>query len=216
MLIGLALEPVNRAPTASDVAVTTAEDTAAAVTLTGSDPDGDELTYAVVSSPAHGTLSGTAPNLTYTPAADYSGTDSFTYTVSDGAFTSSPATVSITVTPVNDAPTVDIVAAACLTDTAGRLSVTTTDVEGTSPTLSGSSSNTALVRNSDIVVTGSGATRTVTVSGIAGRSGTAVITLTANDGSASTTTTFTVRIGTNQADTLTGGSRGRRHHRRQR
>ncbi|MEO6412814.1 MAG: Ig-like domain-containing protein, partial [Pedococcus sp.] len=206
VLIGLALTPNNRAPSASDVSVTTPEDTAAAVTLEGTDPDGDALTYTVTSSPAHGTLSGTAPNLTYTPAGDYSGPDSFTYTVSDGTLTSAPATVSITVTAVNDAPTVAIVAASCFSDTAGQIGVTTSDVEGANPTVSGSSSNTALVRNSDIVVSGSGSNRTVTVSGVSGRSGTAVITLTASDGSASSTTTFTVRIGTNQADTLTGGA----------
>ena len=206
VLIGLALDTPNRAPVASDVSVTTPEDTAAAVTLDGTDPDGDALTYTVTSSPAHGTLSGTAPNLTYTPAGDYSGPDSFTYTVSDGTLTSAPATVSITVTPVNDAPTVAIVAASCLGDTAGQLSVTTSDVEGANPTVTGSSSNTALVRNSDIVVSGSGANRTVTVSGVSGRSGMAVITLTASDGSATSTTTFTVTIGTNHADTLTGGA----------
>jgi predicted extracellular nuclease len=206
VLIGLSLTKPNVAPTADDVQVTTAEDTAAPVTLSGSDANGDALTYSVASQPAHGTLSGTAPNLTYTPAGDYSGPDSFTYTVSDGTLTSAPATVSITVTAVNDAPTVAIVAASCLSDTAGQLSVTTSDVEGANPTVSGSSSNTALVRNSDIVVSGSGATRTVTVTGVSGRSGTAVITLTASDGSASSTTTFTVRIGTNQADTLTGGT----------
>ena len=52
----------------------------------------------------HGTLSGTAPPLTYTPAADYFGPDSFTFTVFDGQATSVPATVTITVTEVNDPP----------------------------------------------------------------------------------------------------------------
>ena len=70
---------------------------AAAMSSTG-------LTFAIASPPAHGTLSGTAPNLTYTPAQDYNGPDSFTFTVNDGSLTSAVATVSITVTPVNDAP----------------------------------------------------------------------------------------------------------------
>ncbi len=52
----------NRAPVATAQAVTTAEDAAVAVTLAGTDADGDALTYAVVTPPAHGTLSGTAPN----------------------------------------------------------------------------------------------------------------------------------------------------------
>ncbi|MEN3360305.1 MAG: hypothetical protein V7637_4287, partial [Mycobacteriales bacterium] len=74
------------------------------ITLTGSDVDGDALTYAVGAGPAHGTLSGTAPNLTYTPAAGYSGPDSFTFTTNDGQASSDPATVSITVTPVVTPP----------------------------------------------------------------------------------------------------------------
>jgi hypothetical protein len=45
-----------------------------------------------VTSPAHGTLSGTAPNVTYTPAANYNGSDSFTFKVNDGALDSTPAT----------------------------------------------------------------------------------------------------------------------------
>ena len=77
---------------------------ATAVTLTGSDPDSDPLTYNVATGPAHGALTGTAPNLTYTPAPDFNGGDSFTFTVNDGTVDSAPATVSITVTPVNDPP----------------------------------------------------------------------------------------------------------------
>ncbi len=50
--------------------------------------------------PTHGTLSGTAPNLTYTPAAGYVGADSFTFTDNNGSLTSSPATVSVTVNPL--------------------------------------------------------------------------------------------------------------------
>ena len=70
---------VNHPPVADAQSVTTAEDTAVAVTLTGVDADGDALTFSVVGNPSHGTLSGTAPNLSYTPAADYHGPDSFTY-----------------------------------------------------------------------------------------------------------------------------------------
>jgi len=94
----------NRAPIANAQSVTTAEETAASITLTGSDPDGDALTFLVVASPTHGTLTGTAPNLVYTPAANYNGPDSFRFRVNDGTIDSSQATVSITVTPVADAP----------------------------------------------------------------------------------------------------------------
>ena len=86
-------------PTANSQSVSTNQDTAKSITLTGSDPDTPplSLTYAVATSPTHGTLSGSAPNLTYTPNAGYYGSDSFTFTVNNGINTSAPATVSITV-----------------------------------------------------------------------------------------------------------------------
>ena len=67
-------------------------------TLAGADPDGDAITYHVVAAPAHGTLTGTAPNADYTPSGTFVGTDTFTFTVGDGRLTSAPATATITVT----------------------------------------------------------------------------------------------------------------------
>jgi Ca2+-binding RTX toxin-like protein len=98
------LNGVNHPPTANAQSVTTAEDTAKPITLTASDPDtGDTLTYGVASNPSHGTLSGTGANLTYTPSANYNGSDSFTFTAIDNhGATSAAATVSLTITPVND------------------------------------------------------------------------------------------------------------------
>ena len=101
-----------------------------AITLTGSDVDGDRLTYSVVTSPAHGTLSGTAPNLTYTPAANYNGADSFTFKVNDGQADSAPATVSITVTAVNHAPVANAQAVTTNEDTAKAITLTGSDVDG--------------------------------------------------------------------------------------
>jgi hypothetical protein len=88
-----------------DQLVTTAEDTPVAVTLGATDADGDALTPTILTAPAHGTLTGTFPNLTYTPAANYNGTDLFTYKVNDGQADSNTATVRLTITAVNDAPT---------------------------------------------------------------------------------------------------------------
>ena len=85
-------------PTATAQSVTTTQGAPVAVSLTGTDPNGKALTYAVVTGPTNGTLSGTAPNLTYTPNPGYLGADSFTFTVSNGTYTSSPATVSLSVT----------------------------------------------------------------------------------------------------------------------
>ncbi|SDU75653.1 choice-of-anchor L domain-containing protein [Jiangella alkaliphila] len=87
----------NHPPVADDQAVETVVDTPVDITLTGTDEDGDELTYELASEPENGTLSGEAPDLTYTPAEGYTGDDAFTFTVSDGTATSEPATVTITV-----------------------------------------------------------------------------------------------------------------------
>jgi Big-like domain-containing protein len=70
-------------------------------TLHATDADaGDSLTYSIVGGPAHGTLSGSGASRTYTPAAGYSGPDSFTFKANDGQVDSNTATVSITVKPV--------------------------------------------------------------------------------------------------------------------
>jgi hypothetical protein len=96
--------PVNQPPTANAQSVNVQEDAGTPVTLSGSDPDGNPLTYSVVTGPAHGTLTGTPPSLTYQPAANYTGADSFTFRVNDGQANSAAATVSIAVQAVNDPP----------------------------------------------------------------------------------------------------------------
>ena len=79
--------------------ITTPEGKAIGVTLAATDANGDPLTY-VTTPPSHGTLTGSAPNLTYTPAAGFTGTDSFTYTANDGTSNCDPAgVINITVTP---------------------------------------------------------------------------------------------------------------------
>jgi uncharacterized repeat protein (TIGR01451 family) len=76
-----------------------------AITLAGTDPDDDDLSAVVVDEPEHGTLTGTAPNLQYTPSLDYVGPDRLTFTVSDSDATSEPSEITITVTAGNVAPT---------------------------------------------------------------------------------------------------------------
>jgi hypothetical protein len=84
------------------------------ITLTGRDPDEGNCGpiiqgFAIASGPAHGSLSGTPPQMTYTPTPGYSGPDSFTFTATDGECVSDPATVAINVRPVNGGPTCLIV-----------------------------------------------------------------------------------------------------------
>jgi hypothetical protein len=102
--VAITITSVNDAPVANPQQVTTNEDSTQGITLSGSDIEGDALTYAIVSGPAHGSLSGTAPNLLYTPGVNFNGSDSFTFRVNDGSANSSIATVTITVNPINDAP----------------------------------------------------------------------------------------------------------------
>lgn len=122
--------PVNDAPVARSFAIQTTEDKPTLAPLSATDIDGGALTYSITTSPAHGSLSGTAPNFTYTPAADFSGTDSFAYVANDGQLDSAPATVSVTVTPVNDAPTVTSQMLRAFEDTSLPVLVTGTDAEG--------------------------------------------------------------------------------------
>ncbi len=80
---------VNRAPVSQTRTLAITAGAPVAVTLTATDPDGDPVTFALASQfpPLHGTLTGTAPNLTYTPAPGFVGLDQFGYTVSDGQLT---------------------------------------------------------------------------------------------------------------------------------
>ena len=92
---------VNDAPVAvAQSGLITDEDTALAIQLAGTDADTDSLSFTVVVQPANGTLSGTEPNLTYTPSANYYGPDSFTFKVNDTTVDSGAATVSITVNDI--------------------------------------------------------------------------------------------------------------------
>jgi hypothetical protein len=94
----------NIAPTATDLTFDTVEDQALKLLLAGMDPQGKALTYSVLTQPTHGQLSGTPPDLTYTPAPEANGFDSFTYGVNNGQTQSAPATVTIHIAPVNDIP----------------------------------------------------------------------------------------------------------------
>src|SRR5207249_3626361 len=134
--VSITVTAVNDAPGANAQSATTAEDTAKAITLTASDVDGDALTYSIVSGPTHGALSGTAPNVTYTPAANYNGPDSFTFKANDGTVDSAAATISITVTAVNDAPVANAQSVTTAEDTAKAITLTASDVDGDALTYS--------------------------------------------------------------------------------
>lgn len=97
--ISIVVESVNDAPVVVGQSVSVFQNQNVNIILTGSDVDGDELTFSVVSGPANGTLSGAAPSLLYTPNSDHTGIDSFTFKANDGTSDSSISTISIDTKP---------------------------------------------------------------------------------------------------------------------
>ena len=136
-------------------------------------------------------------SLSITPAPDQSGTATITVSVSDGQLSASDSFV-LTVTPVNDPPTIgDIPNQSIPVNTStGAIAFTVGDLDTPvgSLTLSGSSSNPALVPNGNLVFGGSGASRTVTVSPVAGQTGTSTITVSVSDGALSASDSFVLTV----------------------
>ena len=97
----------NDPPIANGQNVTTEADTKVAITLTATGVAGKALTYPEISEPKSGTLSGTAPNLTYMPNPGFSGNDRFTFKANDGQNDSNTATMEITVLEPNVPPVAD-------------------------------------------------------------------------------------------------------------
>jgi DNA/RNA endonuclease G (NUC1) len=141
--VNISIEAVNDAPSADSQSVSTNEDTSLPIILTGSDVETmtASLHFQVTQGPSHGSLSGTAPNLSYSPAANYNGADTFKFTVTDTgdgsspALTSNEATVSITVNPVNDAPSANSQSLATTSNTPVGITLTGSDIETPGPAL---------------------------------------------------------------------------------
>lgn len=107
--VTVTVRAVNDPPTAAPVSETTPQNTSVEVTLSGSDPEGVEVYYEILSGPTHGSLGVLdGDTVTYYPAGNFVGTDEFTYYVSDGIGASEPETVTITVTAVTQGAGVTI------------------------------------------------------------------------------------------------------------
>jgi VCBS repeat-containing protein len=197
----LTVNAVNDAPTIVPVAdITINEDTASsAFTINVGDIETpNNLTVTATSSvsgvvaPAGVSISGSGATRTVvvTPVANAAGSADITLTVSDG--TNSVTDIfTVTVNPVNDLPTVSTVAdiTAAVGTAIAPVNVTVGDVETLSNvTVTATSSNQALIANSGLQVSGTGSARVVTITPVAGASGTANITLTVNDGAGGTVT----------------------------
>jgi VCBS repeat-containing protein len=129
--VSVTINPVNDAPTVPNYTLTTPEDTPVAGQVTGIDLDGDNLSYVAGTPPANGTVVVNADGTyTYTPGANFNGTDSFTVVVSDGNGGTVTSTVDVTVTPTQDAPTVPNYAVTTPEDTPVAGQVTGVDLDG--------------------------------------------------------------------------------------
>ncbi|MCG3205570.1 MAG: hypothetical protein KCHDKBKB_02292 [Elusimicrobia bacterium] len=135
-LVSIVIDSVNDAPEADNQNLSTLEDTSKAITLSATDKDGDPLTYRVINQPTHGSLSGTVPHLTYTPVANFNGTDQFTFKANDGVTDSNLATIVFNVTPVNDPPLAINQSVSAFEDTPLEVVLTGSDVEGSALTFS--------------------------------------------------------------------------------
>jgi hypothetical protein len=190
LLVGITF---NDIPAGEDQNLTTDEEKTLKFTLTAIDQYHPEGLAWIVGRPQHGTLSGTAPALTYTPDENWHGTDSFTFSVSDGELVSAFATVTITVNPVNDAPE-----AATLTNVewlarqAHALVIPAfTDVDGDELTY------TATLGDGSALpawLTFDPATRTLSATPNNTHVGTYVIKVTASDGKEQVSASFTLKV----------------------
>ncbi len=188
--------PVNIEPVAVSRTVLTDEDTDLVITLAATDADADELTYSIINGPEHGTFSGTAPLLTYTPITNYNGSDSFTFRANDGTDDSNEAAVTITITAVNDAPATADKSATAAEDTETTITLDATDVDSTNLTfiITNPSNGSAILSDNSVAYTPA-----------ANYYGTDSFTFKANDGTEdSNVSTVTVTISAvNDAPTLT-------------
>jgi hypothetical protein len=185
--VDISVGAVNHAPVANDQAANATEDTSAAIVLQASDADGDSLTYSIVGSPQHGTLTGSGANLVYTPAPNYHGSDSFAFIANDGTATSNVATVTISVASVNDAPVAYGQALNGTEDNTLSVTLQATDADGDSLAYS------IVAAPQHGTLSGSGAVRTYTPD--ANYHGPDSFSFTANDGAvASHVATVTITL----------------------
>ena len=201
--------PVNDPPTISGIAAQNINEDqpggTGALAFTVADKETGTLTVDKASSNqsvvpnANITLANVGNNYTVTvvPAANAFGTATITLTVTDQGGLSASTTFNVVVAPVNDAPTISTPPNQTIAEntSTGPIPFTVGDVESLgSLTVTRATSNTAVIPLANVVLGGSGANRTVTVSPLASQSGTSTITLTVSDGSLSASTTFDVTV----------------------
>ena len=161
------------------------------------------LTATVNTTPTHGTLTLNANgSFTYALGSTnhYTGTDTFTYRASDGTLTSNPITVTITITPVNDPPTIDPIADVVLQPNAAQQTITLTGLgpgdayEHEAITITAQSTNTVLIPNPIVSYANPNVTGTLRFTPATNQTGLATIVVTVTDGLTNTVRQFTVNV----------------------
>lgn len=150
--VSININAVNDVPVANDSSAVTDEDVGQHGALTGSDVEGAVLTFALATGPANGSLTFYADGTySYSPNADFNGTDSFTFTTNDGELDSAPATVWLSIVAVNDAPIANAQSVSGTEDTTLTGTLTGSDIEGSALTFSVVSgpANGSLTLNAD-------------------------------------------------------------------
>ncbi len=193
-------------PVAFDGTLSAKEDTVRYGVLNAT---GKTLTYRIVSQGKHGTVQLTDSSsgaFIYTPNSDSSGSDAFSFLVSDGQTDSNVAVVAVTIAPVNDEPVLTTMSdqtiqangsADAIAFSVGDLETATGDL-----VLTVSSSDPELVPEERIVLGGTSADRTLTITPASGRHGSATITVTASDGTVSTSRSFELTVSPPDETTL--------------
>jgi hypothetical protein len=208
----LTVSAVNDAPTISNLGnQTVAQGTAtSALPFTVGDVETAAASLTVSATSSNGTLvpssgivfggSGASRTVTVTPAASQSGNATITVTVSDGSGSASDSFVlTVNAASGNAAPTVTNIdnQTTALGGQVGPIAFSVADSESNASglTVTATSSNQALVPNANILLTGSGANRSITVLAASGQAGTATITIAVSDGISTTTESFVVSFG---------------------
>ncbi|HBO5516166.1 TPA: tandem-95 repeat protein [Pseudomonas aeruginosa] len=128
--VTVVVRPVNDPPVVVNRSLTTLEDTSASLTLSASDIDSSAFTFEVVGQPANGSVAIAGSILTFTPEPNWSGTTSVTYRAKDNAGDwSNTGTISITVSPVNDAPIALPLTLTIDEDVPGEIVLRATDID---------------------------------------------------------------------------------------
>jgi len=130
--ISIKVNPVQDPPAAISASATIREDTPINIRLTGNDPDNDPITFEIIKNPKSGNLTGSPPVITYEPNENFNGKDSFQFIANDGIFKSPPATIDITIEPVNDPPKANSQSVEVNEDEKISINLTGSDVDGDS------------------------------------------------------------------------------------